>query len=92
MHTNNMRTFQDGDCDRAGRAVSPLLYWLLHQSTDELFAGQSYEHWIPKVRQSLEISQQLKIVLLKLTKPEPGVKNDLASADPLLDRHLRPFT
>ena len=64
----------------------------LHQSTNELFARQSDEHWIPKVRQSLEISQQLKIMLLKLTKTKPGVKNDLASADPLLDRHLRPFT
>lgn len=91
MHTNNMRAFKDGDCDRAGRSVSALLYWLLHQSTDELFARQSYEYRIAKVRQQREISQQSKVMLLKLTKTEPRVKNDLTSADPLLDRCLRPF-
>ena len=91
MHTNDMRAFKDGDCDRAGRCVSAFLYWLLHQSTEELFARQSCEYWIPKVRQQREISQQLKVMLLKLTKTEPRVKNDLTSADPLLDRPVRSF-
>lgn len=91
MHTNNMGAFENRDRDRAGCAVSPLLHWLLCQGADKLFARQSHEHRIPKVTQQREISQQLKVVLLKLTKTEPGVKNDLTSADPLLDRHLRPF-
>lgn len=91
MHTNNMRAFENGDCDRAGCAVSPFLHWLVYHGTDKLFARQSCEHGIPKVHQQREISQQLKVMLLKLTKTEPGVKNDLTSADSLLDRHLRPF-
>ena len=44
-----------------------------------------------EVRQHREISQQLKIMLLELTKTEARVKNDLTSTDTMPDRGLHPF-
>ena len=48
MHTNDLSSFEDGNCDRRGCTVAPLLHRLLYQGTDELFPGHSTSTGYPR--------------------------------------------
>ena len=75
MDTNDPGPFKDGYCHRAGGAVPPFLHRLLSQVPDKLFTGDPCQNRITELREGVKLSEQLKIMLLELTKTEAGVSS-----------------
>lgn len=72
-----MGAFEHRHRDRSSRPIPALLYRLMREVPDELLPRQTGKHRISEAGQTIELRQELKIMLFELTKTETRVKDDL---------------
>lgn len=84
MNPHDVRTAPDGRRDRTCGAPQAVVYRAAQQRSDESFSGNTDQHRAPELREGMQLSYEIEIVLQELTKSDAGIKDDVRSRDSVI--------